>query len=909
MTAERDRLEQDDAAWRRWGPYLSERAWGTVREDYSPNGTAWDYFPHDHARSRVYRWNEDGLAGICDDLQRLCFALALWNGRDPILKERLFGLTGNEGNHGEDVKEYYFYLDSTPSHSYMRMLYRYPQAEFPYRRLVEENRRRSRADPEFELVDTGIFAGDRYFDVCVEYAKADPDDILIRITATNRGPDAATLHVLPTLWFRNSWAWGYDDRRPLLRADPAAPDAIRTVHAQHPTLGDYALACENADALLFTENETNAARLFGAPNPTPHVKDAFHAYVVHGEQGAVSPEPHGTKAAALYQRSVPAGASAALRLRLTRSAPGQPSRDPFADFDAVLTQRSREAEEFYAALQPVAIDSDLARIQRQAVAGLLWSKQFFHYNVQQWLDGDPTQPPPPPQRRSGRNHQWAHLNNADILSMPDKWEYPWYAAWDLAFHCIAYAVIDPAFAKQQLVLLGREWYQHPNGQIPAYEWAFGDVNAPVYAWAAWRVYEIDQRQHGRGDTAFLERVFHKLLLNFTWWVNRKDAEDNNVFEGGFLGLDNIGVFDRSAPLPMGGHIEQSDGTSWMGVFSLNLMTIALELARTNPVYEDIATKFFEHFLYIAGAMNNMGGDGIALWDDVDEFFFDVLRHPNGSRERLKVRSLVGLTPLFAVETIEPEMLERVPNFKLRLEWFLEHRPQLAQLVSRWQEPGAGERRLIALVRGHRMKRLLARMLDANEFLSDYGVRSVSKYHEAHPYVFRCGGAEYVVQYEPAESRCGVFGGNSNWRGPIWMPMNYLLIEALQKFHHYYGDDFRVECPAGSGEYRTLEQVADELSQRLISLFTRDGAGRRPVFGGQPTFQNDPHWRDHLLFYEYFHGDNGAGLGASHQTGWTGLVAKLIHQQACRGMALRAVQRCAFSAKRDSHRSETLNAQR
>ncbi len=883
MGIERDRLEQDGGAWRQWGPYLSERAWGTVREDYSPSGTAWDYFPHDHARSRVYRWNEDGLAGICNAAQHLCFALALWNGRDPILKERLFGLTGNEGNHGEDVKEYYFYLDSTPTHSYIHMLYKYPQAEFPYRWLVEENGRRSKSDPEFELIDTGIFAGDRYFDVFVEYAKGDPEDVLIRITAVNRGPEPATLHLLPTLWFRNTWSWGYDDRRPLLTAGSAAAPraAVRTVHAQHHLLGDYALACEGVDHLLFTDNETNVARLFGGPNPTPHVKDAFHEYLVHGNRSAVSPDGRGTKAAAWYERTIAAGGSAVLRLRLGRGAPDHARRAAFADFDAVFAQRKREADEFFHELQPVALDADLRRIQRQALAGLMWSKQFFHYNVQQWLDGDPAQPLPPPERHGGRNHAWRHLNNADIVSMPDKWEYPWYAAWDLGFHCVALAVIDAEFAKQQLVLLGREWYQHPNGQIPAYEWAFGDVNPPVYAWAAWRVYEIDRSQRGLGDTAFLERVFHKLLLNFTWWVNRKDAEDNNVFEGGFLGLDNVGVFDRSAPLPTGGFIEQSDGTSWMGVFSLNLMTIALELARTNPVYEDIATKFFEHFLYIAGAMNDMGGDGIALWDDTDEFFYDVLHRPDGHRERLRLRSIVGLTPLFAVETIEPETLAALPNFKLRLEWFLEHRPELAKLVSRWQEPGIGERRLVALVRGHRMKRLLARMLDATEFLSDYGVRSVSKYHEAHPYVFRSGGTEYVVHYEAAESRSGVFGGNSNWRGPVWLQMNYLLIESLQKFHYYYGDDFTVECPAGSGRYRTLEQVADELSQRLIRVFQRDGDGRRAVFGGQPTFQHDPHWRDHLLFYEYFHGDNGAGMGASHQTGWTGLVAKLIHQQAAR----------------------------
>ena len=882
MSIERDRLQRDGAAWRHWGPYVSERAWGTVREDYSRDGTAWDYFPHDHARSRAYRWNEDGIAGLCDSAQFLCFALALWNGRDPILKERMFGLTGNEGNHGEDVKDYYFYLDSTPTHSYMRMLYKYPQAEFPYRWLVEENRRRGKHDAEFELIDTGIFDDNRYFDVLVEYAKADPEDSCIRITAVNRGPEPAALHLLPTLWFRNTWSWGRDARRPALTlaSTPAQDASERAVFVHHHILGDYALYLDAADDVLFTENETNVERLFGAPNATPYVKDAFHACVVDGRRAAVNPEPRGTKAAGWYQRTIPAGGATTVRLRLCRcAAPGQLRAKPFADLDANFTARQRDADEFFAELQPASMDEDQRRVHRQAVAGMLWSKQFFHYNVQQWLDGDPAQPPPPPERQHGRNHQWRHLNNADVISMPDKWEYPWYAAWDLGFHCIALAAIDAEFAKEQLMLLGREWYQHPNGQIPAYEWAFGDVNPPVYAWAAWRVYEIDRRQTGRGDTTFLERVFHKLMINFTWWVNRKDLEDNNVFEGGFLGLDNVGVFDRSAPLPTGGFIEQSDGTSWMGVFSLNLMTIALELARANPVYEDIATKFFEHFLYIAGAMNDMGGDGISLWNDRDEFFYDILRHPDGRREALTLRSIVGLTPLFAVETIEPDMLTALPNFKERLEWFLEHRPDLAKLVSHWEEPGIGARRLIALVRGHRMKRLLARMLDPNEFLSDFGVRSVSKVYEANPYVFHSDGSDYVVDYEAAESRCGVFGGNSNWRGPVWVQMNYLLIEALQKFHYYYGDDFKVECPAGSGRYCTLQQVADELSQRLIRLVTRGEDGRRPVFGGQPIFQHDPHWRDHVLFYEYFHGDNGAGLGASHQTGWTGLLAKLIVQQA------------------------------
>jgi hypothetical protein len=879
MTTEQDRLQTDGSTWKLWGPYLAERAWGTVREDYSADGTAWDFFPHDHARSRAYRWNEDGLAGICDTAQRLCFSVALWNGRDPILKERPFGLGGPEGNHGEDVKDYYFYLDATPTHSYMRMLYKYPHGEFPYRWLVEENRRRGKQDPEFELIDTGVFAGDRYWDVFVEYAKAGPDDILVRISAVNRGAEPAALHLLPTLWFRNTWSWGRDQHRPSLGAESgSAENGAPAVVARHRSLGDYRLCCEGADTLLFTENETNTQRLFGAPNATPYVKDAFHAYLVEGRHEAVNPERTGTKAAALHAHTVPAGGTVTVRARLTRVGE-RTRRSPFADFDALFAQRQREADAFYAALQPAGMGEDERRIQRQAFAGMLWTKQFFHYNVAHWLEGDPTQLPPPPQRRHGRNRDWAHLNNGDILSVPDKWEYPWYAAWDLGFHCIPLAKLDGEYAKEQLVLLGREWYQHPNGQIPAYEWAFGDVNPPVYAWAAWRVYKICKKQQGTGDLAFLERVFHKLLLNFTWWVNRKDAEGNNVFAGGFLGLDNVGVFDRNAALPTGGYLEQSDGTSWMGVFSLNLMTMALELARANPVYEDIASKFFEHFLYIAGAMNNMGGDGIALWDDRDEFFYDILHHPDGHREPLRLRSIVGLTPLFAVETIEPDLLEQLPNFRRRLEWFLTHRPDLAALVSRWQEPGAGERRLIALVRGHRMKRLLARMLDPAEFLGDYGIRSVSKVHDAEPYAFRSNGQEYSLRYQPAESRSGLFGGNSNWRGPIWLQMSYLLIEALQKFHRYYGDDFTVECPTGSGRRMPLDRIADELSQRLIRLFTRGADGRRPVFGGQPTFQQDPHWRDHLLFYEYFNGDDGAGLGASHQTGWTGLVAKLLQQQA------------------------------
>jgi Mannosylglycerate hydrolase MGH1-like glycoside hydrolase domain len=888
-TAEHQRLAQageQAAPWKQWGPYLAERAWATVREDYSPYGSAWEYFPHDHARSRAYRWNEDGLAGISDDQQRLCFALALWNGNDPILKERLFGLTGNEGNHGEDVKEYYFYLDSTPTHSYMKMLYKYPQAAFPYADLVETNRRRGKDAPEYELIDTGVFAGDRYFDVVVEYAKAGPEDILIRISATNRGPEPAELHLLPTLWFRNTWSWGYDNSRPTLRRGDVRSNGYGSqIIAEHASLGRYILACDETPDLLFTENDTNIARLYGGPAMVDYAKDGINDAVVHGRVEAVNPDGLGTKAAAHYRPTIAPGATATIRLRLRRieneelrMKNEEADLSQFSMFNATFAQRQAEADAFYAALQPATLDDDTRMVQRQAFAGMLWSKQFYHYDVEEWLSGNPAQPPPPAERLNGRNSAWPYLNSADIISMPDTWEYPWFAAWDLAFHCIPLALLDSEFAKEQLIMLGREWYQHPNGQVPAYEWAFGDVNPPVLAWAAWRVYKIEQKQRGVGDLAFLERVYHKLLLNFTWWVNRKDAGGKNVFQGGFLGLDNIGVFDRSAPLPTGGHIEQSDGTSWMGMFCLNMLTIALELACHNRVYEDIATKFFEHFLYIAEAMNNMAGEGIALWDEQDEFFYDVLQLPTGESQPLKVRSMVGLIPLFAVTTIEPALLNQLPEFKGRLEWFLEHRPHLANLVSRWQEPGMGERRLLALCRGHRMKRVLQRMLDETEFLSDYGVRALSRYHAQHPYILQAGSAMYTVAYLPAESDSGLFGGNSNWRGPIWFPANFLLVESLQQFHHYYGDDFKVECPTGSGQYLTLREIADELSRRMSSIFLRGGDGKRAVFGGNAYFQQNPHWRDYVPFYEYFHGDNGAGIGASHQTGWTGLVAKLIQQQ-------------------------------
>ena len=875
MNAEKKRLlaEQRNATpWKKWGPYLTERQWGTVREDYSPDGDAWGFVSHDAARSKAYRWGEEGIAGISDDGQHLCFSVALWNGRDPILKERLFGLTGPEGNHGEDVKEIYYYLDSTPTHSYMKMLYKYPQAAFPYSSLVEENRRRGKDQPEFELIDTGIFDDDRYFDVFVEYAKATPDDLLARVTVHNRGGEEAMLHVLPQVWFRNTWSWGIEREKPVMYA--VRDNAIQ--------IDDHALGAprwiyfDSPDGLLFCENETNLERLYGVPNTSPFSKDGINNCVVHGETGAVNPQRQGTKAAAHYRLTVPAGGTAEVRIRIS----DEKNDPPFAGFETTFAQRIREADEFFNELQSTITSVDGRNVQRQAIAGMLWSKQFYSYDVARWLDGDPGQPPPPESRKHGRNSNWVHLNNSDIISMPDKWEYPWFAAWDLAFHTIPLAMVDPEFAKGQLVLLTREWYMHPNGQFPAYEWAFGDVNPPVHAWAAWRVYKIDQKMNGgKGDIDFLERVFHKLLLNFTWWVNRKDAEGHNIFQGGFLGLDNIGVFDRSAPLPTGGHIEQADGTSWMAMYSLNLMRISLELAASRTIYQDMATKFFEHFMYIAGAMANIGGQGIDLWDKEDEFFYDVLRLPHGEGIPLKVRSMVGLIPLFAVETLEPELLDQVPEFKGRMEWFLNNRPDLAGLVSRWNEPGMGERRLLSLLRGHRMKRLLKRMLDETEFLSDFGVRALSRYHKDHPYEFHANGSTFTVMYTPAESTSGLFGGNSNWRGPIWFPANFLLIESLQKFHHYYGDDFKVEYPTGSGTYITINDVANELSHRLTKIFLLDKDGRRPVLGYSRKMQTDPHFRDYVLFHEYFDGDIGRGVGASHQTGWTGVVAKLLQPRA------------------------------
>jgi hypothetical protein len=879
LTPEEQRLEESSQRinhWKRWGPYLSERQWGTVREDYSPHGTAWEYFPHDHARSRAYRWGEDGIGGISDRHQRICFALGLWNGRDPILKERLFGLTGNEGNHGEDVKEYYFYLDSTPTHSYMKFLYKYPQAAFPYAWLVEENRRRTKRDPEFELMDTGVFAENRYFDIFVEYAKAAPEDILIKITAWNRGPEEAPLDLLATLWFRNLWSWGRKHGRPRLwHAKDLPGAAVIALEEEH--YGARWLLAEGEPELLFTENETNVQRLYGLSNATPYVKDSFHDYVVHGARNAVNPAQSGTKCAAHYRVRMAPGASVTWRLRLTDADPGGEKNSPFGtDFETIVARRHGEADQFYAHRFPQAISPDAHNVMRQACGGLLWSKQFYHYDVRTWLEGDPIYPAPE-QRKNGRNHDWTHLFNADVLSMPDKWEYPWFAAWDLAFHTIALSLLDPDFAKQQLVLLLREWYMQPNGQLPAYEWAFGDVNPPVHAWAAWRVYKIEKRIHGRADRSFLERVFHKLLLNFTWWVNRKDPDGMNVFQGGFLGLDNIGVFDRSQPLPMGGHLEQSDGTSWMGMYCLNMLAIALELAREDPAYEDVASKFFEHFVYIAHAINFHGTDGIALWDEADGYFYDAIHLPNGQQHYLKIRSMVGLIPLFAVETLEPEIIARLPGFQRRMQWFLDNMPDFASRVDSSQSSPNGPRRLLSLVDQTQLVRILGYLLDPNEFFSPHGIRALSKYHAAHPYVLAINGSEHRVDYEPGESQTELFGGNSNWRGPVWFPMNFLMIESLQKFHHYYGDNFRVACPAGSGKQLTLWEVAAEISRSLTHIFLRDAGGRRPVYGSLEKFQNDPWWRDLILFYEYFHGDLGIGLGASHQTGWTGLVAKLLEQ--------------------------------
>jgi len=879
MLPEQQRLleaEARTAHWRRWGPYLSERQWGTVREDYSANGQAWDYFPHDHARSRAYRWGEDGIGGISDNHQRLCFALALWNGHDAILKERLYGLTGPQGNHGEDVKEYYFYLDSTPTHSYMKFLYKYPQAAFPYERLVEESARRTRQDPEFELMDTGIFDEHRYFDVTVEYAKAAFDDVLIRITAVNRGPEAAPLFLLPTLWFRNTWDWDVGAARPRLSA-PLGVEGGTAIAAVHESLGHYRLAAEGSPELLFVENETNVPRVFGAPATTPFPKDGINDFLIEGRAGTVNPAREGTKASALYRLTLAPGQTATVRLRLSDIATGGQAGPFGPGFDETMALRLREADDFYDLVIPRKLSAEGRAVMRQALAGMLWSKQFYHYDVKRWLAGDPTQPPPPPERAAGRNAEWTHLYNEDIVSMPDTWEYPWYASWDLAFHMIPFALVDPEFAKSQLVLLLREWYMHPNGQVPAYEWAFGDVNPPVHAWAAWRVYKIDRRIRGVADRQFLERVFHKLLLNFTWWVNRKDPSGNNVFQGGFLGLDNIGVFDRSAPLPMGGFIEQSDGTSWMGMYCLNMLVMALELAHEDPAYEDVASKFFEHFVYIAHATHHVGGADMTLWDDQDGFFYDVLALPDGRRERMKVRSLVGLIPLLAVETWDTALTDRLPGFTRRARWFIENNPEFREHVAMCDNPAGGQRVLLSIVTTEQLPRVLRYLLDEGEFFSPHGIRSLSRFHERHPYVLRLDGHEHRVDYEPAESTTDLFGGNSNWRGPVWFPVNYLLVESLQKYHHFFGDDLKVACPTGSSGQMNLWEVGADISRRLSRIFLPGPDGRRPVAGGLELFQRDPHWRELLLFHEYFHGDNGAGIGASHQTGWTGIVAKLLQQ--------------------------------
>ena len=871
ITDEHRRLQEArgrDAPWKKWGPYLSERQWGTVREDYSESGDAWNYFSHEQARSRAYRWGEDGLAGFSDDRQLLCFALALWNGSDAILKERLFGLTNSEGNHGEDVKEYYYYLDSTPTHSYMKYLYKYPQRAYPYTELVSVNRSRSRRELEYELIDTGVFDDDRYFDVFVEYAKASPEDIAIRINIWNRGPATAKLHVLPTVWFRNTWSWEGNRSRPMLRR--LSGDAIAL---SHPELGERLLLCETGATLLFTENETNNERLFGAPNRTRYVKDGINNYLVEGRLDAVNPEAVGTKASAAYVVEIPAGKARVLHLRLTDAAkPGD--LGPMAEIDAIVDKRRQEADAFYATVIPPSLSADARDVMRQALAGMLWTKQFFHYDVDRWLEehgADPFKPT----RRAPRNEHWHHMYNAHVLSMPDKWEYPWYAAWDLAFHVLALTLVDEDFGKEQLDLMLRESYLHPNGQLPAYEWNFGDVNPPVHAWATIFTYRLEQIRHGRGDIEWLERSFQKLMLNFTWWVNRKDRAGNNTFEGGFLGLDNIGVFDRSAPLPTGGYLEQADGTAWMALFCQNMLEIAVQLALEKPAYMDICVKFVMHFLWIASSMLRIG-EGEGMWDEEDGFFYDVLRLPDGRSQRLKVRSLVGLLPLCAVTVFEGELIEKIPEARAHLRKFIEARPELIAQIHDPTKPSRSGRRLAAILNEARLRRVLEKMLDEREFFSPYGIRSLSKFHEDHPYTFRVHHEDYRVSYLPAESDTGMFGGNSNWRGPIWMPVNALIVRALLQYYVYYGDEFTVECPTGSGRRMTLYGVAEELARRLGAMFLLDERGRRPIFGGTPKFQEDPHWRDHVLFYEYFHGDNGAGLGASHQTGWTGVVARLMH---------------------------------
>jgi hypothetical protein len=878
LTAEEQRLEEarsGKAAWRRWGPYVSERQWGTVREDYSANGDAWNFVTHDQARSHAYRWGEDGIAGICDDRQHLCFALALWNGADSILKERMFGLTGTEGNHGEDVKEYYFYLDNVPSHAYMKYLYKYPQRAYPYLDLVEENGRRTRLDPEYELINTGIFDDDRYFDVFVEYAKAGPDDIIIRISAVNRGPDAALLHILPHLWFRNDWSWFPGKEKPRLEIERADENAT-VLRASHRLAGTYWLYCEPPQEVLFTENESNTARLYGVPNATPYVKDAILEFVVKTQPHAVNPQHIGTKAAVHYSRQVGAGATATFKLRL--SSAGDLLQPLSADFDAIFERRRQEADAFYERVTPYALSDDMRNIQRQAFAGMLWSKQYYYFIVERWLDGDPAGPPPPKQRKNGRDCEWRHLGATDVMSMPDKWEYPWFAAWDMAFHCIAFALIDPDFAKNQLLLLAREWYMHPNGQIPAYEWDFGDVNPPVHAWAAMRVYQIEAENYGREDRQFLERIFHKLMINFTWWVNRKDSEGNNIFEGGFLGLDNIGAFDRNSGLA-GGRLEQADGTSWMAMYCLNLFAVSLELAKADPVYQDLATKFFEHFVYIGAAVNSVGGSANGLWDDAAGYYFDMLQLPNGRTIPMKAYTLVGVIPVFATAVGDRDELRAFHEFGDRLRWFVHNQPHLLRGLADMNHCGIDERFRLALVDSGKLRRILEHVLNEEGMLSPHGVRSVSKHHAKAPFVLDLDGNHFVLDYEPGNSTSGLFGGNSNWRGPVWFPLNFLLIEALQQHHYFLGNDFKVSDPTGSGTKVNLWEATTDLTYRMIKLFLKGPDDRRPVYNDYEKFQTDPHWRDLILFHEYFHGDTGAGLGASHQTGWTGIVAKLIQQYA------------------------------
>jgi len=866
MNEEQNRLK--DLVWKKWGPYVSDRQWGTVREDYSANGDAWNYITHDMARSKAYRWGEEGIAGICDRDQLLCFSVAFWNKKDPIIKERYFGLSNPEGNHGEDVKELYYYLDNTPTHAYQKMLFKYSQSEYPYGWLVDENKRRGRNDPEFELIDTGVFNEDAYFDIFIEYAKNTPDDILIKITVVNHGVNDATLNVLPTVWFRNTWAWGYNSYKPELLADSHG-----VIEIYHEQLGQLWLNGEGDPELLFCDNETNTRRLYNYDDGTPYVKDGINDYLVHGAK-TINPKNTGTKAAINYDIKVEAKKSTTLRLRLSNNA-----SNAFDDFDAIFNTRLQEADQFYADIQQGNDNADRKMVQRQAFAGMLWSKQFYYYDINHWLHGDPAEPAPPPQRLNGRNSKWTHLNTRDIISMPDKWEYPWFASWDLAFHCLPLSTIDMVFAKFQLTLLVRDWYMHPNGQLPAYEWDFGDANPPVHAMITWRIYQQDKAaNNGVGDTSFLERIFHKLMMNFTWWVNRKDASGNNIFEGGFLGLDNIGVFDRNAHLPEGQHLEQSDGTSWMATYSLNLLRIAAELAITDKAYNDIASKFFEHFIYIAGAMSSLGSDKQGLWDETDGFYYDQIRMPDNSTQKMRVRSLVGLIPLFAAEVLDEDDITNNPIFANRMKWFSENRPDLSALVSRWAETKSPGKHLISLLRGYRMKCLLRYMLDENEFLSPYGIRSVSKYHLEHPYIVNVDGMQFSIKYTPAESDSGLFGGNSNWRGPIWIPMNFLLIGSLHRFYEYYGDDFKIECPTNSGNFMTLQEVANELYKRVSNLFLADKDGKRAVFNQYPKMQVDPNFKDYILFHEYFDGDTGRGVGASHQTGWTGLIANCLHQQ-------------------------------